>query len=351
MLLHSTWFGTFLLEKGEIVESRPYPQDPEILATNMLQVEEGKLLRQERQIVEGLDEFSVTEGRLERLGGTHTTEPAPFLDPVDFGFDVGLLREAMIALGKRRLRRAVEPADHVIQGIRTLDDVTRARDLLTERLRDWYALHFPELSRMVDIARFTDLVAERGHRDKMPVDAVDSVGAEIETKDLQAVQDLATSLRALQRERASLEAYVETRMRELAPNVAHLAGPLVGARLIALTGGLEELARKPSSTIQLLGAEKALFRHLRKGSKPPKHGVLFQHPWVHDAPPWQRGPIARALAGKIAIGARADAYTGRFLGEELRQEVAAAVEEAKRTHTKPVPRRGGKGRPRESRRR
>ncbi len=351
MLLHSTWFGTFLLEDGEVVESRPYPQDPEILATNMLQVEEGKLLRQERQIVEGLDEFSVTEGRLERLGGTHTAEPAPFLDPADFGFDVGLLREAMIALGKRRLRRAVEPADHVIQGIRTLDVVTRARDLLTERLRDWYALHFPELSRMVEAAQFADLVAERGHRDKMPVDAVDSVGAEIEAKDLQAVQDLATSLQALQRERASLEAYVETRMRELAPNVAHLAGPLVGARLIALTGGLDELARKPSSTIQLLGAEKALFRHLRKGSKPPKHGVLFQHPWVHDAPPWQRGPIARALAGKIAIGARADAYTGRFLGEELRKEVAAAVEEAKRTHTKPAPRRGGKGRPRKGRRR
>ncbi|MCJ2555395.1 MAG: ribosomal biogenesis protein, partial [Candidatus Thermoplasmatota archaeon] len=281
------------MEDGEVVESRPYPQDPEILATNMLQVEEGKLLRQERQIVEGLDEFSVTEGRLERLGGTHTAEPAPFLDPADFGFDVGLLREAMIALGKRRLRRAVEPADHVIQGIRTLDEVTRARDLLTERLRDWYALHFPELSRMVEAARFADLVAERGHRDKMPVDAVDSVGAEIEAKDLQAVQDLATSLQALQRERASLEAYVKTRMRELAPNVAHLAGPLVGARLIALTGGLDELARKPSSTIQLLGAEKALFRHLRKGSKPPKHGVLFQHPWVHDAPPWQRGPIAR----------------------------------------------------------
>jgi nucleolar protein 56 len=351
VLLHSTWFGAFLLEDGEVVESRPYLQDPEILATNMLQVEEGKLLREERQLVEGLDEFSVTEGRLERLGGTHTTEPAPFLDPTDFGFDVGLLREAMIALGKRQLRRAVEPADHVIQGIRTLDEVTRARDLLTERLRDWYALHFPELSRMVETARFADLVAERGHRDKMPVDAVDSVGAEIEAKDLQAIQDLASSLRALQRERASLEAYVETRMRELAPNVAHLAGPLVGARLIALVGGLDELARKPSSTIQLLGAEKAMFRHLRQGSKPPKHGVLFQHPWVHGAPPWQRGPIARALAGKIAIGARADAYTGRFLGEELREEVVAAVEEAKRTHTKPVPRRGGRGRPRKGPRR
>ncbi|MFQ5919104.1 MAG: NOP5/NOP56 family protein [Thermoplasmata archaeon] len=351
MLLHSTWFGTFLLEDGEVVESRPYLPDPELLATNMLRVEEGKLLREERQIVEGLDEFLVTEARLERLGGTRTAEPAPFLDPAEFGFDVAVLREAMIVLGKRRIRRAVQPADHVIQGIRTLDELTRARDLLMDRLRDWYALHFPELARMVETGRFTDLVAERGHRDKMPVDAADSVGAEIEPKDLEPIQDLASSLRILQGERTGLEAYLEARMRELAPNVAHLAGPLVGARLIALAGGLEELSRKPSSTIQLLGAEKAMFRHLRKGSKPPKHGVLFQHPWVHGAPYWQRGPIARALAGKIAIGARADAYTGRFLAGELREEVRAAVEEAKRTHPRPAPRRKPQGGRRKARRR
>ncbi|MDX1534695.1 MAG: ribosomal biogenesis protein [Thermoplasmata archaeon] len=343
MLLHTTWFGVFLLEDGEVVESRPFAQDPAVLSSNMLRVEDGKLLREERWIVEGLEEFSVTEGRLERLGGTRTSEPPPFLDPADFGFDVGLLREAMILLGKHQMRRAVQPTDHLIQGIRTLDELTRARDLLTDRLRDWYALHFPELARMVDTARFIELVADRGLREEMPVEARDSVGAEIETRDLEPIRELAASLRSLQRERAALEAYLEARMRELAPNVAHLAGPLVGARLIALAGGLEELSRKPSSTIQLLGAEKAMFRHLRKGTKPPKHGVLFQHPWVHGAPYWQRGPIARALAGKIAIGARADAYTGRFLAEELRDEVAAAVAEAKRTHLKPAPRPGKKG--------
>ncbi|MEE9593605.1 MAG: ribosomal biogenesis protein [Thermoplasmata archaeon] len=344
MLLHSTWFGTFLLEDGEVVKSHLYPQDPEVLATNMLRVEEGKLLREERRIVEGLEEFLVTEGRLERLGGTRTKEPAPFLDPAAFGFGVDLLRRAMIVLGKRQMQRAVQPADHVIQGIRTLDDLTHARDLLMERLRDWYALHFPELARMVDTARFTKLVAELGHRDEMPLEAGDSLGADIETKDLLPIQELASSLRALQRERTTLEGYLEARMQEVAPNVAYLAGPLVGARLLALAGGLEEMSRKPASTIQLLGAEKAMFRHLRKGTKPPKHGVLFQHPWVHSAPPWQRGPIARALAGKIAIASRADTYTGRFIAEELKKEVATAVGEAKRTHPKPAPRRGKKGR-------
>ncbi|MFQ5986336.1 MAG: NOP5/NOP56 family protein [Thermoplasmata archaeon] len=349
MLLHSTWFGSFLLDDGEVVKSRLYPQDPEVLATNMLRVEEGKLLQDERRIVEGLEEFLVTEGRLERLGGTRTKEPAPFLDPAAFGFDVDLLRRAMIALGKRRMQRAVQPADHVIQGIRTLDEMTLARNLLMERLRDWYALHFPELARMVDAAEFTELVAERGHRDKMPIEATDSVGAEVDSNDLRPIQELASTLRALQRERTRLEKYLEQRMRDVAPNVTHLAGPLVGARLLSLAGGLGELSRKPASTIQLLGAEKAMFRHLRKGTKPPKHGVLFQHPWVHSAPRWQRGPIARALAGKLAIASRADAYTGRFIAEELKEEVTGAIEEAKRTHPKPAPQRGKKGRRRKGR--
>ncbi|MFQ6013414.1 MAG: NOP5/NOP56 family protein [Thermoplasmata archaeon] len=344
MLLHSTWFGTFLLEDGKVVKSRLSPHDPEVLAAHMLRVEEGKPLREERRLVEGLDEFLVTEGRLEKLGGTRTTEPAPFLDPSEFGFDVQLLQEAMIALGKRRMRRSVQPMDHVVQGIRALDDLTRMRDRLMERLRDWYALHFPELARMVEAGTFAQLVAERGHRDKMPVEAGESLGAEIEEVDLRPIQGLATVLRDLQREREALEGYVEARMKELAPNLAHVGGPLVGARLVALAGGLEELSRKPASTIQLLGAEKALFRHLRKGAKPPKHGVLFQHPWVHAAPRWQRGPIARALAGKLAIAARADAYTGRFIAEELRGEVEAALEEIRRTHPRPPPRRPRRGR-------
>src|SRR5205823_9095872 len=117
--------------------------------------------------------------------------------------------------------------------------------------------------------------------------------------------------------RKSIEAYVERSVRELAPNVSELAGPLIAARLVTLAGGVEELARAPTGTVQLLGAERALFRHLRTGSRPPKHGVLFQHPLVHRAPKWQRGAIARALVGRIAMAARADAYTIRRIAPAL----------------------------------
>jgi nucleolar protein 56 len=102
--------------------------------------------------------------------------------------------------------------------------------------------------------------------------------------------------------------------------------------LISLAGGLERLASLPSSTVQLLGAEKAMFRHLKSGKRPPKHGIIFQHPEIHRSPYWQRGKIARALAGKILIAAKVDQYGGEFCGDRLNEEFAARVENIKKRY-------------------
>ncbi len=124
-------------------------------------------------------------------------------------------------------------------------------------------------------------------------------------------------------------------MKEVAPNITALVGPLLGARLLSLAGGLDELARLPASTIQVLGAEKALFRALRTGGKPPKHGVIFQYPDIHRSPRWQRGKIARALAAKLAIAAKVDAFTGRYIGDVLVQQLRKRIEEIKKLYAKP----------------
>ena len=97
-------------------------------------------------------------------------------------------------------------------------------------------------------------------------------------------------------------------MDEIAPNLKELLTATVGARLIAKAGSLKRLASLSSSTIQILGAEKALFRTLKTGANPPKHGLLFQHPVIHSAPKWQRGKLARAISAKAAIAARVDLY-------------------------------------------
>jgi nucleolar protein 56 len=110
-------------------------------------------------------------------------------------------------------------------------------------------------------------------------------------------------------------------MESVAPNVASVVGPVIGARLIAISGGLSRLATWPSGTVQLLGAETALFRHLKEGTKPPKHGILFQHPLVHNAPPWQRGATARALALATSTASKADAFTKNDLKVHLKEQV------------------------------
>jgi nucleolar protein 56 len=98
---------------------------------------------------------------------------------------------------------------------------------------------------------------------------------------------------------------------------------------------LERLASLPSSTIQLLGAEKAMFRHLRSGKNPPKHGVIYQYPDLRKAPYWQRGNIARALAGKVLIAAKVDQYKGEFCGDRLNEELKARIADIKRRYPDP----------------
>ena len=351
MLLVTTWFGSFLLDEGKVVQSRLFPKDAEGIASRLALVEEWKVLEEERALMAGLDEVFVTEPRLERAGGNFVRGPPPFLAPEDFGYSRDLLHGAMLALSRRRMRKAVGPDDYVAQAVAAFDDLAEVSNQLSESLREWYGLHFPELAKVVDGEEFLDLVAEHGDRASMPIESGESIGAELPPEERAAVMAFAVLVREAQRERSRLEAHLGARMKEIAPNVAYLVGPLIGARLIALAGGLEPLARLPASTVQLLGAERALFRHLREGTPPPKHGVLFQHPWVHRAPRWQRGALARAIAGKLSMAARADAYTKRFIADALKTELEAAMTEAKRRHAKPPPPRRREVRRRPSRRR
>ncbi len=345
VLLLTTWFASFLLEGERVVAHRPFPKDPTAIAERLRRVEEWKVLEEERELVKDLPEFFVLEPRLERMGGNMMEGRPPFLDPQEFGYDRGLLHDAMVLVAEARMRRAVGPDDHVIQGVKALEDVVETSNLLTERLRDWYTLHFPELNQLVPEAQFLEMVATHGSKERMPGDFGDSVGAELPEEERRRIIGLATMIQEVRSRQASLEAYLAQRMGELAPNVTRMAGPVVGARLIAHAGGLRELALLPTSTVQLLGAEKALFRHLRTGARPPKHGVLFQHPVVHGAAPWQRGPISRLMAAKVSVAARADAFTGNPIAGDLLRDFEEAVARLKqrRPHPPPRPRGEAKG--------
>ncbi|MDH7594325.1 MAG: RNA-processing protein [Methanomicrobiales archaeon] len=160
---------------------------------------------------------------------------------------------------------------------------------------------------------------------KRPKEFRDGEGAHV------SLAPIAEELIRMERVRASLTQQIAQRADRVAPNCSALLGGTVAARLIARAGGLEKLACMPSSSIQILGAEKALFAHLRGGEPPPKHGVIFQHGRVHAAPRTCRGRVARVIASRTAISARLDLYRGvldREFIEETERRVARAMKRA-----------------------
>jgi nucleolar protein 56 len=285
-------------------------------------------------------------------------------------------RDVAVQVARQKISSASEEKDLLIKhAIDAIGETDRSINILAMRLREWYSLHHPSLDRLIeDHEVYVKIVQTCGGRSTLTIECLESVGiakelakqvidqlgkdlgAPFEEKDLIIARNLASSILDLYRLRGELEAYVTEMMQEVAPNVTSLVGALVGARLLSLAGSLEELARKPSSTVQIFGAEKALFRSLKTGADPPKHGIIYQVSEVHSAPYWQRGKIARALAGKISIAARIDAYTKRDVGDSLKDKFLERVEEIKRQHpeapppkppkkpTKPPKRRQGKRR-------
>ena len=240
------------------------------------------------------------------------------------------LQKFSIEYSKQQIRDVSGKEDlQIIEGINSLDELDKAINILMARINEWYGLHFPELENLVkdsnEYFKFVSLGLNRSSITEKDLDsfsfsekkldaifsaAEDSKGGEINSKDLSIISILSDNVINLVKVRDKMLNYISDLMNNIAPNLSAIAGPTIGARLIAKSGGMMKLARLPSSTIQVLGAEKALFRSLKSGSRPPKHGIIFQHDKVHSSPKWQRGKIARSLASKIAIAARIDVFRG-----------------------------------------
>ncbi|WP_445475022.1 NOP5/NOP56 family protein [Methanococcoides methylutens] len=249
-----------------------------------------------------------------------------------------LLRDVSIRAGKLRISRTNTPDMRIIQAVEALDDLDDAANALSERLSEWYGLHFPELGLSSEqLARF---VKEHGARSNIPSDdpifekASTSMGAELPPADEELVKQFASNICDLYDNRHNIEESILRNMEEIAPNLTNIAGPLIGARLISMTGGLERLSQLPSSTVQVMGASRALFKHLRSRAPSPKHGLIFNHPLIKNSPWWQRGKIARALAAKISLACRTDVYSGE-LSPAIKTGLEKKINSIKSSNPKP----------------
>lgn len=344
MFLVTEWFGTFLLQDdGSVKDQRLFPKDAKALGAVLRRLQDGELLEAETELAAAASDAAllVREERQRRLPHASMADAGAAPTLADrastFGFTRDHLHAATVELGRLGVRAASARRDmHVVQAVDAIDELTEQANIQVERLREWYGLHFPELvdakGRNEELAA---LVAAHTTRDAISAAApqyavADSMGGPLPTLEHDAVRHFARLSSSVYATKAELEKYLDNAMMEIAPNVATLLSPVLAARMIRQAGGLRRLATMPAGTIQTLGAEKALFRHIKEGKRPPKHGFLMQHPLVHRAPRYHRGALARSLAAKVALAARADMFThSQDTGARLAAEFQARADNLK----------------------
>ena len=370
-------------EENKLVGKMLFPRRPEKAAKSLADIQAGKVTDEIAELIRELEKSSydlfvfenatLAKEAKEKLGvNTEASKPSEAGEMLRsrmerFAVETGFVKDAeefslwmhnlTMEIAKLRVRGAVEKRDLIVaQAVQTLDDLDRTINLLMSRVREWYGVHFPELDRLVEKHEtYARLIVDLGNRDDFTVErlteedipaakaegiaktAEKSMGADLEGTDLKQIQSLCTNILRLYDLRQEMENYMDKAMQEVAPNIKALAGSLLGARLIAISGGLTNLARRPASTIQVLGAEKALFRSLKTGTRPPKHGLIFQHTLLHEAKRWQRGKIARAIAGKLAIAARIDAFGGRGVNGRVKADLEQRIGEIREKYAEPPP--------------
>jgi nucleolar protein 56 len=233
-----------------------------------------------------------------------------------------------VALFKARLSISlIERRDKlIIQTVSALSDLEKILNAMSERLREWYGLHYPELD-IRDHEKFAEKIADKGLRTNFE-DFNRSMGMQLKEEDIKVLQEYASRLKELYVLKKNVEKYLERIVPEEMLNLNALLGSILAARLLALAGSLERLAKMPSSTIQLLGSEKSLFKFLKekKKGKPPRFGLLYLHPDISTSKRELQGKIARLLSSKLMLAARADFYSKKDMSKELLEDYKKKLE-------------------------
>jgi len=226
---------------------------------------------------------------------------------------------------RKSVRESVNNDLLIIQTINSIDEIGKNTNLLVKRLREWYSLYNPEISNKVaDHENFVSIITRKSKKqllEELNVNESDSLGAELGDKDVSAILLLAAQLNNLYKLKKHYEDYLKQLEKETCPNFMEVAGATIAAKLISHAGSLRRLVEMPSSTIQILGAEKALFRHMRnkKRNLPPKHGIIHEHQLIQKSKEEMHGKAARALADKLSIAVKIDYFKGKFIGDKLKK--------------------------------
>merc|ERR1712130_56590 len=232
----------------------------------------------------------------------------------------------------------------IVQAISLLDEIDKELNTYSMRVQEWYGWPFPEMAKIIKepllYSKVVKLMGVRSNASKTDLSSVlneeiekevkeqaeISMGTEVADEDIEHIQELCDQVISISQYRTELFNYLRNRMNAIAPNLTIMVGELVGARLVAHAGSLMNLAKAPASTVQILGAEKALFRALKNKSDTPKYGLIYHASLVGQASAKDKGKISRVLAAKTALSVRMDAL-GETEGATVGMKYRAKVEQ------------------------
>lgn len=348
----TTFIGSFGLDENKkVLLYKEFPKNPEKIAHKM-NLSESELIDEEKHIMKELWNmgykkfiFGVKKKGVKNVEYGNLTEQFVRENLRKMAVDYNFVRDQVefnqfltkvnVELTKVKIKMAVERDSLVIQANGVVEELNKSVNVLVERLREFFGLYFPEMSRIIgDHRKYATIVEKCGYKDRMEDPelkqlAQKSMGMDLREEDIKTIQLLARKILELYELREYATKYMEKLVKEVAPNFTELAGPVLSAKMISIAGGLEKLAKMPSSTIQLLGSERLLFKYLRsqKNVKLPKHGIIAIHPMIQNAPQQCRGRVARAIASKLAIAARMDYYSKEYKANKLKAELEERVRE------------------------
>ena len=331
-------------EDLQIADYKLFKEDE--VVSNLIKIEENEILNEEIELINGmklnsesgdkiiiettkrksqykeLENYGNIEVKTPNKGGEHLRNNIEnVFEEIGFSKSQDEIIQIYEKLAIHKIKKSSQEEDKLlIQAINSVDDIDESISKLVERIRDWYTIYFPDMDTISKNETYIKLIAESENREDIlenfnehfSEEIEESTGADIEESDLAMLKSFAESIYSLQKSRKELENYIDSKMESIAPNLRDLLGSALGAKLIAHIGSIKRLATYPASVIQIMGAEKAIFRHLKTGERPPKHGLIFQHPSVRGAKWWNRGKIARNLALKITLAVRKDVFSGEY---------------------------------------
>ncbi|MBU1135833.1 MAG: C/D box methylation guide ribonucleoprotein complex aNOP56 subunit [Nanoarchaeota archaeon] len=338
-------------EDGELIDKVLFPKKVEEVAERLSKIKEGDLVKEEHKLVKALSMAGYDEivwSKHSDVSGVNTVFQKSNLgdDKLQSEFrgyaikfkwantqaEINeILTKVNIALTKTKLRE-VKKDKIIMQAISSLDELDRTINIFSEHMREWYGLHFPEMSRLVSTnEKYAEIITANGKKFNIPdknlnKTAEKSGGMDFSDEDIKTIRAYSKSILDMFKLKEEVTKYIENETKNEMPNISAIAGPLLAARLLQYAGGLEKMAKMPASTIQLLGAEKALFRHLRGEGKAPKFGVIFGHPYIQRADKDKKGKIARLIASKLSLASRFDFFSKTDKSADLKKELEEQVE-------------------------